>query len=82
MNKKQNVIIYQSGEIELKVSINNETIWLRAEDIALLFAVQKPAIVKHIGNIYKSGELDEKSTCSVLEQVTKDGKKEKLNTTI
>ena len=74
------IIVYENGEVEVKVSLDNknETIWLRTEDIALLFGVNRPAIVKHIGNIYKSGELEEKSTCSILEQVTKDGKKRKV----
>ena len=75
---KSQLAIYSNGELELKVSIDNETIWLRTEDIALLFDVKRPAIVKHIGNIYKSGELEEYSTCSILEQLTKDGKKRKV----
>ncbi len=78
MNEK-NIIIYQNGEIELKVSISRESIWLSAEEIAKLFGVQRPAIVKHIGNIYKTRELSKTSTCSILEQVTKDGKKRKKN---
>ncbi len=78
MTEEKQIIIYNSGEIELKVSIEKETIWLRAEDIAILFDVQRPAIVKHISNIYKSKELIENSTCSILEQVTKDGKKRKV----
>ena len=73
MNK--NIVIYQNGEIELKVSVEKDTIWLSAEDIAMLFDVQRPAIVKHIGNIYKTYELSKASTCSILEQVAKDGKK-------
>ena len=72
------VIVYDNGEIELKVSIDNETIWLRSEDIALLFGVNRPAIVKHISNIFKTNELHENSTCSILEQVTKDGKRRKV----
>ena len=76
----ENLVIYQNGEIELKVSIENETIWLKAEDIASLFDVQRPAIVKHIGNIYKTNELAEFSTCSILEQVAKDAKKRKIKT--
>ena len=70
-----NQIIYNQGEIEFKVSIDRETIWLKTEDITLLFDVRRPAIVKHIKNIYDSDELDEFSTCSILEQVTKDGEK-------
>ncbi len=64
------LIKYNDGEIELEVSVEDETIWLIAEDIASLFGVQRPAIVKHIGNIYKDEELL---------QVAKDGKKRKVN---
>jgi len=73
------IINYTDGEIELKVSIDSETIWLIAEDIASLFGVQRPAVVKHIGNIYKDEELVQASTCSILEQVAKDGKLRKVN---
>ncbi len=73
------LIKYNDGEIELEISIENETIWLIAEDIASLFGVQRPAIVKHIGNIYKDEELLQIATCSILEQVAKDGKKRKVN---
>ena len=55
MNLENNIVLYQNGEIELKVSIDKDTIWLSAEDIANLFDVQRPAIVKHIGNL-KNGE--------------------------
>ena len=78
MNEKNQIIIYNNDEIELKVSIEKESIWLKAEDIALLFGVQRPVIVKHIRNIYKTNELDESLTCSILEQVAKDGKKRKV----
>lgn len=69
------IVVYESGEIELKITLNNETLWLKAQNIAALFGVNRPAIVKHIGNIYKTDELQEHSTCSILEQVAKDGKK-------
>jgi hypothetical protein len=54
-------------------------LWLDAHQIAYLFDVQRPAIVKHIRNIYKTGELDVNSTCSILEQVAADGNKRKMN---
>jgi len=73
------LIKYNDGEIELKVSLEQETIWLIAEDIASLFGVQRPAIVKHIGNIYKDEELIQTTTCSKMEQIAKDGKKRKIN---
>lgn len=79
MIDNKNEIIYNNGEIELKVSIDHNTIWLNASDIANIFDVNRPAIVKHIGNIYKTEELDKKSTCSILEQLANDGKKRKIN---
>ncbi len=73
------VVVYSDGEIELKVSVAEDTVWLNAEDISYIFNVKRPAIVKHIGNIYKDEELLENSTCSILEQVAKDGKVRKIN---
>ena len=73
------IVIYEDGEIHLKLSLEKDTFWLDANDIANIFGVNRPAVVKHIGNIYKSEELDKEATCSILEQVTKDGKKRKKN---
>jgi prophage maintenance system killer protein len=63
---------------EVKVRFEQETVWLDAHKIASLFTVNRPAIVKHIQNIYKSEELLEVSTCSILEQVAADGKLRKM----
>jgi hypothetical protein len=52
---------------------SNQISWMNAPSIAILFDVQRPAIVKHIQNIYMSEGLAEDSTCSILEQVAKDG---------
>ncbi len=73
------IVIYKSGEIELNVTLKENDIWLGANDIASIFDVNRPAIVKHIGNIYKTDELDKASTCSILEQVANDGKKRRMN---
>lgn len=70
------VVVYNSGEIELKVSIDNETIWLTQKQIAEIFDVNVPAISKHIKNIYKDNELDEFSTVSKMEIVQKEGIRE------
>ena len=76
---KNEIVIYEDGNLHLELSLEDKTIWLDANDIAPIFDVNRPAIVKHIGNIYKSEELEKESTCSILEQVTKDGKKRKKN---
>jgi len=72
-------LVYKNGEIELAISVDKETIWLSANDIASIFDVNRPAIVKHIGNIYKSKELHKKATCSILEQLAQDGRKRMIN---
>ena len=74
-----NIVIYEDGNVSLELSIEDKTIWLNAEDIASIFGVNRPAIVKHIGNIYKSEELVKEATCAILEQVAKDGKNRKIN---
>mgnify|MGYP000963949333 FL=1 len=56
-----------NGDIKVDVLLQNETIWLPQNKIAELFEVQRPAITKHLKNIFESGELDEKVVCSILE---------------
>jgi len=77
---KGEIVIYKSPsgpEIQVKLEKNN--VWLNAHLIAEVFNVNRPAIVKHINNIYKRGELDRELTCSILEQVAADGKTRKMN---
>jgi len=74
------IIIYKAPHgPEIQVILKKDTVWLDAHLIAKVFNVKRPAIVKHVNNIYKSGELGKKSTCSILEQVAADGKIRKMN---
>jgi len=69
--KKGEIIIYKTKEgPELKVRLEEGTIWLTQKQIAALFATQRPAITKHLNNIIKSGELDKNSVSSILEHTT------------
>ena len=68
-----NLIIYQSGEIELNVSIEEETIWLTQKQMAELFEVTKQNISLHIIEIYKSYELERHSTVKKFLTVQKEG---------
>ena len=61
------------GEIKVEVLLNNETIWLTQERMAELFGVQRPAITKHLKNIFESNELEESVVCSILEHTTPHG---------
>ena len=62
-----------NGDVKVDVLLQNETIWLPQNKIAELFEVQRPAITKHLNNIFESGELDEKVVCSILELTTQHG---------
>ena len=76
MNTNQNeIILYQPNEsIKLDVRIDQDTVWLTQAQIALLFGTKRPAITKHLNNIYSTNELDEYSTCSILEHMGNDNK--------
>jgi hypothetical protein len=67
------VVIYNSGEVELKVPVDSDTIWLTQKQIAELFDVQVPAISKHINNIFAQNELIENMVVSKMEITTKHG---------
>ena len=75
MEKRGGIILYQpDSEVKLEVRLEEETVWLTQEQIAALFGTKRPAITKHLSNIYNSGELAQDSTCSILEHMGNDGK--------
>jgi len=70
------IVVYKAAldaDLKLEVRVEDETVWLTQKQIADLFGTQRPAITKHLKNIYKSGELDESSTCSILEHMGAGG---------
>ncbi|MFA6281072.1 MAG: virulence protein RhuM/Fic/DOC family protein [Candidatus Omnitrophota bacterium] len=71
------VVIYRAKdkEIHLEVKLEQETVWLTQKQIAQLFGTQRPAITKHLHNIFKTGELKENSVCSKMEHTAMDGKR-------
>ena len=76
MDSNNQIVIYQTedGQTQVDVRLENETVWLTQKQIAELFGTKRPAITKHLKNIYASEELDENSTCSILEHMGNDGK--------
>ena len=69
-------LLYTTKDSDVKVEIfmHNETVWLPQKRMAELFGVQRPAITKHLKNIFESGELEEDSVSSILEHTAEDGK--------
>jgi hypothetical protein len=74
---KDEIVLYRpdqlASHIEIRIDENKETIWLTQEQIAELFGTKRPAITKHIKNIFASGELEEKVVSSILELTTPHG---------
>ncbi len=77
MSERENqIVVYQPNEtVRVDVRLENETVWLTQEQIANLFGTKRPAITKHLANIYNSGELERETTCSILEHMGNDGKR-------
>ncbi len=75
MNKGE-IIIYQTpdGNTQLDVKLDHDTVWLTQAQIADLFGTKRPAITKHLKNVFNDGELDENSVSSILEHTASDGK--------
>ena len=69
------IIIYQSedGKIRLDVRLENNTVWLSQEQIALLFSKGRTTITEHISNIFKEGELDREKVCRKIRHTTQHG---------
>ena len=74
--EENKIVIYQTedGQTLIDVRLENDTVWLTQKQIAELFGTKRPAITKHLKNIYASEELEEDSTCSILEHMGNDGK--------
>jgi hypothetical protein len=76
MKENTNDIIFYTtpqGNVSIEVLYNNDTFWLTQKAMAELFAVEVPAISKHLANIFETNELDPKATISILETVQQEG---------
>jgi len=73
MNKIHDLIIYQNKDKKIEVQLREETIWLNLNQIAFLFEKDKSVISRHIRNIFKSGELNKKSTVAKFATVQPEG---------
>ena len=69
------LIFYKTpdGEQRIEVVYQDENFWISQGALAELFGVKRPAITKHLGNIFSTGELMEVEVCSILEHTTQHG---------
>lgn len=71
------IVLYQPDEsisLQVKIDASHDTVWLTQQQIADLFGTKRPAITKHLRNIFNSGELEQNSVSSILEHTAADGK--------
>lgn len=72
----QEIVLYTgpNGAEKVEVRMDKDTVWLTQAQIAEIFGTKRPAITKHLNNIFKSGELSEKAVRSILEHTAADDK--------
>ncbi len=76
MNKFQ-LVKFEDNDftLDVRTDVENETVWLTQDEMASLFNVDRTRVVRHIGSIYKDGELDKKTTCAESAQVQFEGRR-------
>lgn len=74
IENQNKIIIYNTGELELKVSVENETVWLNRHQMSELFDRDVKTIGKHVNNIFKEKELDKITVIAKFATTAKDGK--------
>src|SRR5690606_20623716 len=72
MQDLSNLVVYNDGELELKVSVDSETIWLTQKQIAEVFDKNQSVISRHINNIFNDKEVDEKSNMQKMHIANSD----------
>ena len=78
MNEKNNeIIIFETHdqEVKLSVSLENETVWLSSNQMALLFDRDEKTVRKHVNNVFKENELDKENN---TQKMRVDGVKQKV----
>jgi len=65
--------ISDDGQVQLELTVDAQTMWMTQAQMADLFGTKRPAITKHLSNIFKAGELDQSVVCSILEHTTQHG---------
>lgn len=74
-NTNSQFILFKTEDekISVDVRMNDETVWLTQDQLAMLFDKGRSTIAEHILNVFKEGELDEKATCRKFRQVRTEG---------
>lgn len=77
LKEKNEIIIFENQDVKLEVNMKEETVWLTQAQMEILFDVKHATISEHINNIFKEGELDEKTSVGISDK-SSGGRKPKL----
>ena len=77
MKEKNEIILFENQGVKLEVNLSEETVWLTQAQMEILFDVKHATISEHITNIFKEGELDEKTSVGISDKST-GGRKSKI----
>ena len=73
MNQKNEIVLYQpDNTTQLEVRVEDETVWLTQAQMAMLFQRDQSVISRHINNVFREGELEEKSNMQILHITNSD----------
>ena len=77
MDSNNQIIIYQTedGQTQVDVRMENETVWLTQAQMVELFQTTKQNVSLHVGNVFKEGELEQKSTVKEYLTVQQEGER-------
>ncbi len=76
MNREIRFLLYNApnGEGKVQVAVRDETLWMTQQAMAALFGTDRSVITKHLGNIFKSLELERERCCANFAQHLPDGR--------
>ncbi len=69
---KNQIAIYEDGELSIDIEITNETIWVNQKQICEIFGRERSVVTKHINNIFKDKEVDIKSNVQKMHIANSD----------
>jgi hypothetical protein len=73
MNKEIEIYTGKDGQTQIEVQFDKDTVWLNQSQFAELFLRDCTVISKHISNVFKENELDEKVVCAKFAHTTQHG---------
>ena len=75
--KKNEIILFENQGVKLEVNLKEDTVWLTQAQMGILFDVKQSTLSEHINNIFKEGELEEKTSIGISDK-SSGGRKSKI----